>query len=40
MYLEAVNGIKKHLLKRTEHENLLYVAELINGRISPKMVYL
>eukprot|EP00049_Salpingoeca_infusionum_P022704 m.8272 g.8272 ORF g.8272 m.8272 type:complete len:630 (+) comp5339_c0_seq2:127-2016(+) len=40
MYLEAVDGIEKHLLKRSPRDHLLYVAELINQRSSPKMDHL
>lgn len=40
MYLEAVEGIKKHLVKRTATEHLLYIAEQINDRSSPKMDHL
>jgi hypothetical protein len=40
MYLEAVEGIKKHLVKRTATEHLLYIAEQINDRPSPKMDHL
>ena len=37
-YLEAVEGIKKHLLHRSEPSKLTFVGELTHGRFSAKMV--
>eukprot|EP00055_Hartaetosiga_balthica_P007031 m.23646 g.23646 ORF g.23646 m.23646 type:complete len:582 (-) comp5568_c0_seq2:85-1830(-) len=40
MYLEAIEGVKKHLLHRTKTDNLLYIGELLNNNPSPKMDHL
>ena len=37
-YLEAVEGIKRHLLRRSEPRKLTFVGELAHGRFSAKMV--
>lgn len=37
-YLEAVDGIRKHLLRRSEPSKLTFVGELAHGRFSAKMV--
>ena len=37
-YLEAVDGIRKHLLARSEPRKLTFVGELNHGRFSAKMV--
>lgn len=37
-YLEAVEGIRKHLLRRSAPMNLSFVGELNHGRFSNKMV--
>lgn len=40
-YLEAVEGMKKHLLRKSEPSKLTYLGELIGGRtFSPKMDHL
>nr|XP_058929332.1 endoplasmic reticulum mannosyl-oligosaccharide 1,2-alpha-mannosidase-like isoform X2 [Kogia breviceps] len=39
-YLEAVEGIKKHLLHRSEPGKLTFVGELAHGRFSAKMDHL
>lgn len=39
-YLEAVEGIRKHLLHRSEPGKLTFVGELAHGRFSAKMVSL
>ncbi|XP_057579268.1 endoplasmic reticulum mannosyl-oligosaccharide 1,2-alpha-mannosidase isoform X1 [Hippopotamus amphibius kiboko] len=39
-YLEAVEGIKKHLLRRSEPGKLTFVGELAHGRFSAKMDHL
>lgn len=39
-YLEAVEGIRKHLLRRSEPGQLTFVGELAHGRFSAKMVSL
>lgn len=40
MWLESVNGIRRHLVKKTPSEQLTYIAELINNGMSPKMDHL
>lgn len=37
-YLEAVEGIRRHLLRRSEPGKLTFVGELAHGRFSAKMV--
>lgn len=37
-YLEAVEGIRKHLLRKSEPSKLTFVGELTHGRFSAKMV--
>ena len=37
-YLEAVDGVRKHLLARSEPRKLTFVGELNHGRFSAKMV--
>lgn len=37
-YLEAVDGIRKHLLAKSEPRKLTFVGELNHGRFSAKMV--
>ena len=38
-YIEAVDGMKKHLLRKSEPSKLTYLGELLSGRnFSPKMV--
>lgn len=39
-YLEAVEGIRKHLLRRSEPSKLTFVGELAHGRFSAKMDHL
>ncbi|XP_072816659.1 endoplasmic reticulum mannosyl-oligosaccharide 1,2-alpha-mannosidase isoform X1 [Vicugna pacos] len=39
-YLEAVEGIKRHLLRRSEPTKLTFVGELTHGRFSAKMDHL
>ncbi|XP_006918189.1 endoplasmic reticulum mannosyl-oligosaccharide 1,2-alpha-mannosidase isoform X4 [Pteropus alecto] len=39
-YLEAVDGIRKHLLRRSEPSKLTFVGELAHGRFSAKMDHL
>ncbi|XP_036117287.1 endoplasmic reticulum mannosyl-oligosaccharide 1,2-alpha-mannosidase-like isoform X1 [Molossus molossus] len=39
-YLEAVEGIKRHLLRRSEPSKLAFVGELTHGRFSAKMDHL
>ncbi|XP_060009822.1 endoplasmic reticulum mannosyl-oligosaccharide 1,2-alpha-mannosidase isoform X1 [Lagenorhynchus albirostris] len=39
-YLEAVEGIRKHLLRRSEPGQLTFVGELAHGRFSAKMDHL
>ncbi|XP_066111754.1 endoplasmic reticulum mannosyl-oligosaccharide 1,2-alpha-mannosidase-like [Saccopteryx bilineata] len=39
-YLEAVEGIKKHLLRKSEPSKLTFVGELTHGRFSAKMDHL
>ncbi|XP_066502351.1 endoplasmic reticulum mannosyl-oligosaccharide 1,2-alpha-mannosidase [Hoplias malabaricus] len=39
-YLQAVEGIKKNLLKQTSPSKLLFVGELSHGRLNPKMDHL
>lgn len=41
MYVEAMGGVKKHLVKKSPGPlQLTYIAELINGQSSPKMDHL
>ena len=38
-YMEAVEGMKKHLIRKSEPSKLTYIGELTSGRnFSPKMV--
>lgn len=37
-YLEAIEGIKRHLLRKSEPSKLTFVGELTHGRFSAKMV--
>lgn len=37
-YLEAIEGIRRHLLRRSEPGKLTFVGELAHGRFSAKMV--
>lgn len=37
-YLEAIEGIRRHLLRRSEPGKLAFVGELAHGRFSAKMV--
>ena len=38
-YLAAYDGIKTHLIRRSQPSKLMYIGELLNGRtFSPKMV--
>nr|XP_022323274.1 endoplasmic reticulum mannosyl-oligosaccharide 1,2-alpha-mannosidase-like isoform X3 [Crassostrea virginica] len=40
-YLDAIEGVKNHLLKESEPNKLLYIGELLGGRtFSPKMDHL
>jgi len=40
-YLEAINGIEKHLMKHSKPNDYLFIGELVNGRtFSPKMDHL
>ncbi|XP_072518257.1 endoplasmic reticulum mannosyl-oligosaccharide 1,2-alpha-mannosidase isoform X2 [Salminus brasiliensis] len=39
-YLQAVEGVKKNLLKQTSPSKLLFVGELSHGRLNPKMDHL
>ncbi|XP_030625171.1 endoplasmic reticulum mannosyl-oligosaccharide 1,2-alpha-mannosidase [Chanos chanos] len=39
-YLQAVEGIKKNLLKKTSPSELTFVGELSHGRLNPKMDHL
>ncbi|XP_006109433.3 endoplasmic reticulum mannosyl-oligosaccharide 1,2-alpha-mannosidase, partial [Myotis lucifugus] len=39
-YLEAVEGIRRHLLRRSEPSKLTFVGELAHGRFSAKMDHL
>ncbi|XP_054440091.1 endoplasmic reticulum mannosyl-oligosaccharide 1,2-alpha-mannosidase [Pteronotus mesoamericanus] len=39
-YLEAIEGIKRHLLRRSEPSKLTFVGELAHGRFSAKMDHL
>ncbi|KAL2092224.1 hypothetical protein ACEWY4_012022 [Coilia grayii] len=39
-YLQALEGVKKHLLKRSSPSGLLFVGELSHGHFSPKMDHL
>lgn len=37
-YLEAIEGVRRHLLHRSEPSKLTFVGELAHGRFSAKMV--
>ena len=38
-YVEAMDGVKKHLLRESEPNKLTYIGELLGSRsFSPKMV--
>lgn len=37
-YLQAIEGVKKNLLRQTSPSKLTFVGELSNGRLNPKMV--
>jgi hypothetical protein len=37
-YLQALEGVKKNLLKKSSPNRLTFVGELSHGRFSPKMV--
>lgn len=37
-YLQALEGVKKNLLKKSSPNRLTFVGELAHGRFSPKMV--
>lgn len=38
-YVDAIDGVKKHLLRESSPSKLLYLGELLGGRtFSPKMV--
>ncbi|KAI7795894.1 putative endoplasmic reticulum mannosyl-oligosaccharide 1 [Triplophysa rosa] len=39
-YLQAIEGVKKNLLKQTSPSKLTFVGELSNGRLNPKMDHL
>ncbi|KAK7131361.1 hypothetical protein R3I94_016485 [Phoxinus phoxinus] len=39
-YLQAVEGVKKNLLRQTSPSKLTFVGELSNGRLNPKMDHL
>ena len=39
-YEEAMKGVRNLMLMRTDHDGLLFVAELSNGGKSPKMDHL
>nr|XP_061836739.1 endoplasmic reticulum mannosyl-oligosaccharide 1,2-alpha-mannosidase-like [Nerophis lumbriciformis]XP_061836740.1 endoplasmic reticulum mannosyl-oligosaccharide 1,2-alpha-mannosidase-like [Nerophis lumbriciformis] len=39
-YIEAINGVKKHLVRQTAHHKLTFVGELSHNRFSPKMDHL
>ncbi|KAI5253637.1 Endoplasmic Reticulum Mannosyl-Oligosaccharide 1,2-Alpha-Mannosidase [Manis pentadactyla] len=39
-YIEAVEGIKRHLVRRSEPSKLTFVGELAHGQFSPKMDHL
>lgn len=39
-YLEAIGGVQKHLLRRSEPRKLTFVGELAHGRFSAKMDHL
>uniref|UniRef100_A0A8C5QBG1 alpha-1,2-Mannosidase n=1 Tax=Leptobrachium leishanense TaxID=445787 RepID=A0A8C5QBG1_9ANUR len=38
-YIEAIEGVKKNLLRKSEPGRLTYVGELSHGHFSPKMVF-
>lgn len=37
-YLEAIEGVKKHLVRQTGPSKLTFVGELSHNRFNPKMV--
>ena len=37
-YLQAVEGVKKHLLKQTGPSRMTFVGEMSQNRFNPKMV--
>lgn len=37
-YLQAIEGVRKNLLKKTQPSLLTFVGELSHGRLNPKMV--
>lgn len=37
-YLQAVDGVKKHLIRQTGPSKLTFVGELSHNRFNPKMV--
>jgi hypothetical protein len=37
-YLQALEGVKKNLLKKSSPNSLTFVGELSHGQFSPKMV--
>ncbi|XP_051734337.1 endoplasmic reticulum mannosyl-oligosaccharide 1,2-alpha-mannosidase [Ctenopharyngodon idella] len=39
-YLQAIEGVKKNLLRQTSPSKLTFVGELSNGRLNPKMDHL
>nr|XP_021329067.1 endoplasmic reticulum mannosyl-oligosaccharide 1,2-alpha-mannosidase isoform X1 [Danio rerio] len=39
-YIQAIEGVKKNLLKQTSTSKLTFVGELSNGRLNPKMDHL
>uniref|UniRef100_UPI00358FB743 endoplasmic reticulum mannosyl-oligosaccharide 1,2-alpha-mannosidase isoform X1 n=2 Tax=Myxine glutinosa TaxID=7769 RepID=UPI00358FB743 len=39
-YLEAISGVQKHLLGKSQPNQLTFVGELVNGELRPKMDHL
>ncbi len=37
-YIQAIEGVKKNLLRQTSPSKLTFVGELSNGHLNPKMV--
>lgn len=37
-YLQAIDGVKKHLVRQTGPSRLTFVGELSHNRFNPKMV--
>lgn len=37
-YLQAIDGVKKHLVRQTGPNSLTFVGELSHNRFNPKMV--